>query len=104
MEIHWRPVSSHRNLADATITAESLSAVGILVTLRGHGRPGLLGQIPVPDAVVEVCVPGEDVLRARQALAAVDARAGEPDRPCAGCGEASPAAFEWCWKCGRPFG
>jgi hypothetical protein len=102
-EILWRPVASHRNLAEATLTAESLAAAGLLVTVRGHARPGLLGEIPVPDAMVDVCVPGEDAVRARHVLAEVDARATEPDRACAGCSETSPAAFEWCWNCGRPF-
>ncbi len=87
------------NLAEAHLVRESLVSANIGAELRGSGRPGLAGQIPVPDARVEVVVPEAEVARARAVLAGIDARA-HLSWVCGTCGEDNPASFETCWKCG----
>ncbi|MFZ5481548.1 MAG: putative signal transducing protein [Myxococcota bacterium] len=96
----WTRVATAKNLAEATLVRDVLVAGGVDARLRGEGRPSIAGEIPLPDALVEVVVDGTQFLRAKALLAAVEDEAAGPDWTC-GCGEENPATFEVCWKCGE---
>ncbi len=91
-------VHSAASLAEAELVRETLADAGVAVQLRGMSRPGLAGEIPIPDAVVDVWVKEADAPSARAALAAVEARA-HLEWICARCGERNPASFAHCWQC-----
>lgn len=79
---------------------ESLSAAGFEVQLRGMSRPGLAGEIPIPDAMVDVWAKEADAAGALALLAGLEARA-HLEWVCPRCGERNPASFEVCWSCQR---
>lgn len=93
-----RRVHSASTLAEATLVKSSLEATGVRVELRGLSRPGLAGEIPIPDAKVDVWVPDDQAEAAAAALAAIEAQA-HLEWVCARCGEHNPASFETCWSC-----
>jgi hypothetical protein len=99
----WIRVATARNLAEATLVRDVLVAGGVQAQLRGEGRPSIAGEIPLPDALVEVLVDGTQLLRAQGLLAEIEAEAEGPDWRC-GCGEDNPASFDVCWKCGEGRG
>lgn len=90
------------SIAEAELVRETLASAGHHVHLRGLSRPGLAGEIPIPDAVVGVWVPDDEGPAARAVLAAVEARA-HLDWLCPHCGERNPASFERCWNCESPL-
>lgn len=90
-----------RTLIEATLLRSTLNASGIPAQLVGELRPGIVGEIPVPDAMVEVLVDASQVLRAETVLAALDTAGNGAVWRCGGCGEENPAAFDLCWKCGK---
>ena len=94
-------IHSARTLAEAELVRETLASAGHEVVMRGMARTGLAGEIPIPDAVVDIWVEEEDATSARAVLAAVEARA-HLEWVCGGCGERNPASFEHCWKCQTP--
>lgn len=89
------------SLAEAELVRETLAAAGHQVTLRGLSRPGLAGEIPIPDAVLGVWVPDKEAEDALALLAAVEARA-HLEWVCGRCSERNPASFETCWSCQSP--
>lgn len=96
----WRRVHSATNLANATLARDALIAEGIDARIRGEGRASAAGEIPLPEAMIEVVVPGDSYLRAVGVLTRLEeAEEGEPWR-CPRCGEEVPGSFEVCWKCG----
>ena len=90
-----------RTLIEATLVRSTLNAAGIPVQLVGEMRPGIIGEIPVPDAMVEVRVDASQVLHAEAVLAALDSAGEGAAWRCGGCGEENPAAFDLCWTCGK---
>ena len=94
-------LSTFPNLPAAHLARETLVAEGIDAELQGIHRPQLGGEIPFPDARVEVWVDEADLEVARGVLAAVERAADGPPRTCAHCGEESPSSFDLCWSCGR---
>lgn len=95
-------VHSAGSIAEAELVRETLASAGHEVVLRGLSRPGLAGEIPIPDAVVDVWVPESEAEGARAVLAAVEARA-HLEWVCARCSERNPASFETCWQCQSPL-
>lgn len=100
------PISSVRlqtfpNLPAAHLARDALVAEGVAAELQGIHRPQLGGEIPFPDARVEVWVEEGDLEVARAILDAAEHAADGPPRKCAHCGEESPSSFELCWACGR---
>lgn len=91
-------VHAARTLAEASLVRESLAAAGFKVQLRGMSRPGLAGEIPIPDAMVDVWVNEADAEGALALLAGLDAKA-HLEWVCPRCGERNPASFEVCWSC-----
>ena len=90
-----------RTLGEATLLRTSLEAAGVPAQLRGEQRGGILGEIPIPDAMVEVLVDAADEPAARGVLVALERAAERAPWRCAGCGEETPGGFELCWSCGR---
>lgn len=93
-------VMTARTLAEVSVAGDSLRAADLHPEVRGSGRPGLAGEIPVVDARVELWVPAEEEERARGVLTEIDRRA-HLEWVCGGCAERNPASFEVCWSCGR---
>jgi inorganic pyrophosphatase len=89
-------------LAEAQLVADSLRSAGLHPRVAGEHRPSIAGEIPIPDARVEVWVPAAEGGVARSLLADIDARARGPDWTCARCGEANPPNFASCWSCQGP--
>jgi len=90
-----------RTLAEATLLRDTLAAAGIHAELTGQQRGSVLGEIPVPDAMVEVLVAASDEDRARGLVEELERGAGGPAWTCPSCGEENPPEFELCWKCGQ---
>ena len=85
-------------MAEAHLVRDSLAGEGIEARLHGLSRPSLAGEIPIPDAVVEVFVREADADAARATLDAIEAKA-HLGWICPTCGETNPASFERCWNC-----
>lgn len=79
---------------------ETLESAGIPARIVGQLRPSIAGEIPIPDAMVEVWVDDEDEATAKALLAGLDEQAKAAEWTCEACAEANPATFEVCWKCG----
>ena len=94
------------SLAGAEMLRQRLKAVGIESRLRNDFLHGALGELPL-SVRPEVCVLAEaDILAAREVVLEMEAQLRTPvtgEVTCPGCGEVSPANFEVCWKCRRPF-
>ncbi len=88
-------------LAEATLLQATLEAGGVRAQLVGELRPGLWGQIPSPDAMVEVQVDETQLLLAQAIVTRMDAAATGAAWVCGECREENPAQFDLCWKCGR---
>lgn len=89
-------------LPEAHLLAEALAGLGIRVRLLNAHAAGALGELPADAASPQLWLDDErDEKRAREAIAAIRARAAGPARTCAGCGEENPPAFDLCWSCGR---
>lgn len=93
-------IHSATTLAEASLVRQSLHDAGLTVELRGMSRPGLAGEIPIPDARVDVWARESDAEAARALLADLEARA-HLEWVCPHCAEHNPASFEVCWKCHR---
>lgn len=93
-------VHAAKTLAEASLVRGSLVAAGLEVQLRGMSRPGLAGEIPIPDATVDVWTKQADAEAAFALLAGLDAKA-HLEWVCPRCGERNPASFELCWSCQR---
>ncbi len=91
-------IHSAGTLAEATLVQRSLEDAGIHTEMRGMSRPGLAGEIPIPDAKVDVWVGEDDADAARAVLSGLEARA-HLEWVCPRCGEHNPASFEVCWQC-----
>ncbi len=91
-------VHAAATLAEATLVRSTLEHAGLSAHLRGMSRPALAGEIPIPDARVDVWVAAADAEAARGVLAAVEAQA-HLEWVCPACGEHNPASFESCWSC-----
>lgn len=99
----WVKVHSAPNLTLAWLVREALQAEGIDARLQGEGRAGVAGEIPIPDAQIEVWVPRDAILRATGVLARLEDAGEAPAWTCA-CGEENPGSFEICWSCGKERG
>lgn len=84
-------------LPEAHLVMSLLTREGIPAAVRNQMRTGLVGEVPVDDARIEVTVAAEHVAAAE---ALIRAQADGVDRPCPSCGEDNPPAFELCWSCG----
>lgn len=88
-----------RNLAEATLVQHSLEERGIAARIRGSARTGLGGEIPIPEAMPEVCVEESSAGAARIVLATLALEAEGDEWACTACGETNPPTFDTCWKC-----
>jgi predicted RNA-binding Zn-ribbon protein involved in translation (DUF1610 family) len=86
-------------LPEAHLVASLLTREGIPSSVRNLMRTGLVGEVPVDDARIEVTVPAEFVADA-EALIRASREVKGVDRPCPSCGEENPPSFELCWSCG----
>lgn len=96
----WVRVHATRTLFEAHLARDRLEAEGIPVHIAGEMRPSIAGEIPLPDATVEVKVPQERLIAARAILARIQLDAARDPWRCARCGEENPGEFDLCWKCG----
>lgn len=92
-------VYSSLNMAEVHLVRSLLTREGIGSRIRRQFLAPLMGEIPADDARAELLVPLD---RAPTATAVIDAARNSEDveRPCPGCGEMNPGAFELCWACG----
>jgi hypothetical protein len=92
------------NLPEAHLLAGWLWQRGIRVRVLNANAAGALGELPVDAASPQIWLEDpRDETRARESLEAFRAQASGPSRPCPGCGEENPPAFELCWSCGKPL-
>ncbi len=101
MNEEWVVVDQAPTVGHAALIQSALTAAEIESQVRGEHRPSIAGELPLPEAMVEVRVRSSDLDRARAALAQLQAEVPETGgRRCAHCGEESPGNFGECWKCG----
>lgn len=86
-------------LPEAHLMASLLTREGIPARVKNQMRTGLVGEIPIDDARIEVTVPAAHVAAA-EALIAASKQVTGVERPCPGCREENPPSFEVCWSCG----
>lgn len=87
-------------LPEAHLIASLLTREGIPARVKNQMRTGLIGEIPIDDARIEVTVPGEHVADAEALIKASRQEVMGVDRPCPACAEENPPSFEVCWSCG----
>lgn len=92
-------VWSASTFSEARMVNDTLGAAGLHPRVVGEHRPSIAGEIPFPDARVEVWVPTLEAAEAKALLRDLDEAAAAPPWTCAGCGEENPATFATCWKC-----
>lgn len=86
-------------LPEAHLIASLLTREGVPASVRNQMRAGVIGELPIDDARIEVTVPEPFVEEAEALIAASRVEAGV-ERPCRACGEENPPSFEVCWACG----
>ena len=86
-------------LPEAHLIASLLTREGIPASVRNQMRAGVIGELPIDDARIEVTVPEPHVAAAEAIIAASREVAGV-ERPCPSCTEENPPSFEVCWSCG----
>lgn len=86
-------------LPEAHLVASLLTREGVPASVRNQMRAGVIGEVPVDDARIEVTVPAPFVEQA-EALIAASRQVEGVDRPCPACAEENPPSFEVCWSCG----
>lgn len=96
----WVKVLSTRTLIEAHLTRDRLTTEDIPARLFGELRPSIAGEIPLPDAMVEVRVPEDRLIAARAVLARIRLEAARDPWVCPTCGEENPGEFDLCWRCG----
>jgi Putative prokaryotic signal transducing protein len=89
------------NLALATLWADQLVSAGIDANVQRAYACGIVGEIPMDQALPEVWVL-DDALHA-QATTLLDEMRHQPHRHwlCHGCGETVDGPFDQCWNCGH---
>lgn len=97
----WIRVRTYRTLPDAHLALNELVHAGLPATLRGESRAPLAGELPFPDARIELWVEVSHAETAEAVLAEIDAAAAGEPRRCPKCGEENPPAFDMCWSCGQ---
>ena len=86
---------------DAWLLRDRLAHAGIDAWVFNEHMQSIAGDVPPDVAGPQLWVDDEDFARARDVLAIFRAeREREGSVACARCGEANPATFELCWKCG----
>jgi hypothetical protein len=95
----WIRIQKVRTLGEATLLRDALENEGIRADIRGEHRPSIAGELPLPEAEVEVWVLEADTSRALAMLERANQAADSDPRHCPKCGEENPGSFELCWKC-----
>lgn len=85
-------------LPEAHLIATVLTREGIPASVRNQMRAGVIGELPIDDARIEVTVPASFVEQA-EALIVASRTVEGVERPCPSCGEENPPSFEVCWSC-----
>jgi hypothetical protein len=95
--------SVHRTAGEARLQAGLLTGSGLSVEVRGEALAPLSGEIPSTETWVELWLPEEEVERAKELLAEVEADGEKAARlvECPRCREENPGNFELCWSCGE---
>lgn len=96
----WVKVYAARNGLEAHLVRDTLVARGFPARLFGEMRPSLAGELPIPEAMVEVHVPEGRAVEARATLARLAMEQARDPWACP-CGEENPGEFDLCWSCGR---
>jgi len=93
----------HRTVGEARLQEGLLSGSGLSVEVRGEALAPLGGEIPNTETWVELWLPEEEVARARELLAELEADGEKARRTvgCPRCREENPGNFELCWSCGE---
>jgi hypothetical protein len=92
-------VYSSSNLALVAHYRVLLQGLGVPCRLRNEFLAGAAGELPPVECWPQLCVDDRDEVRAREALAALQAApAGEP-WTCPDCGERLEGQFTECWRC-----
>jgi hypothetical protein len=91
-----------RHRYDAFLVADRLNQAGIRAHVFNQNASSIVGDVPPDVAQPQVWLErDEDRERATLLLAAIERDgASREERVCSACGEASPQAFDLCWKCG----
>ncbi len=112
-------VFKSHNLFEAHLVVSVLANNGLKAYVRGEHLVGLVGAIPVGDAMAQVWVGPGDTKRANEILGFAVTRdtqgrlslvgapqGGELSDPetCPSCGETWEPGFEVCWSCEAPLG
>jgi hypothetical protein len=89
------------NLALATLWADQLVCAGIDANVQRAYACGIVGEIPMDQALPEVWV--LDDAQHPQATALLQELRHRPHRHwlCHGCGESVDGPFDQCWNCGH---
>ena len=94
-------------LAEAHLLRDLLEEDGLGAFIANESLSSLGGELPFSLVMPEVWVPdSRDVFMARAVLRDFLDRKEKPeaaDRKCSACGDESPANFDVCWRCRRPF-
>jgi hypothetical protein len=92
-----------RTVGEARLLEGLLSGSGFAVEVRGEALAPLGGEIPNTETWVELWLPEEELTRARELVAEVEANGDKARRTvgCPGCREENPGNFELCWNCGE---
>ena len=96
---------SAANLQEAYLVLHRLQHANIDARIFNEHAHGALGEIPFTHAYPEVwIIEDADLARARAVVEEFQrAPAAGGARTCRFCGEANPAGFELCWRCGGIF-
>jgi putative signal transducing protein len=78
----------------------SIELAGIECIIRNEYASGAIGELAPIDAWPELWVAHDrDFEGAIQVIEQLHTQVQEADWKCEKCGMASPATFDWCWKC-----
>ncbi len=98
-----KKVFSHENRMIVYNLRNLLVDAGIATQVRNEFAGGGVGDLAPFETWPELWIEDDARLAEAEAILEQVLRAGEGDDWwCRACGESNPAAFDVCWKCGRP--
>jgi len=96
-------IFSAPNLIEITQLKEVLESAGIACFVRNEASAGLLGEVPLTDATLELWIEDDQRLAEAEQMKKdwqATVKVSGSSWVCPACGETSEPQFDSCWKCG----
>jgi len=99
----WCEAFSTDNFIEAHLVKGLLEQAGLNVLIKGEALQGALGEIPIDQAHITLCVYSIKLRQAQQILVNYQNEQKYTEWLCPACKELNGPAFQSCWQCGKEY-